>query len=156
MRGAMNKKEDFFRFSRLKQKFFDAYYKKKGWPYRRIQGSENRRYNCLVEINGKKWKFEEKSRTADYDDFLVEIKQDIKTGDPGWLYYCEADYILYSTPKSFYAIRLSRLREFVKKNGANYPIKISKKGWGETMNIAIPWADLISQKIAQKIRKEEY
>jgi len=150
----VNSKEELFQFSNEKEKFFDSYYKKKGWPCKRIRGPENKKYNCLVEIDGKKWKFEEKARAEDYGDFLVELIQDIETKSPGWLYYCEADYILYSTPGCFYAINFHKLKKFMKRHGHKYPIKVSEKGWGKTTNAAVPWDDLMAEKVAQKIIKE--
>lgn len=152
----MKTKEEFFEFEKKKRRFFDAYYRKKNWPFQRIVGSENKRYNCLVEIGGKKWKFEEKARSEEYGDFLVELVQDTETKSPGWLYYCEADYILYSTPNYFYAINFRKLKKFMEHHGGNYPLRVSTKGWGKTTNAAIPWKDLIEQGIAKEIKREAY
>ena len=152
----MKTKEEFFAFEKKNQKFFDDYYKKKGWKFKRIIGKENKRFNSLIEIDGKFWRFEEKVRSTDYNDLLVELVQDIATKSPGWLYYTEADYILYSMPSSFYVVTFGKLKSHIKNNGSDYDFIISKKGWGETVNIAIPWKILIDLKIAKKILKESY
>jgi len=152
----MRTKEEFFEFEKKKRNFFDSYYKKKNWPFKRISGPENKRYNSLVEIAGKKFKFEEKARSSDYGDFLVELVQDTETQSPGWLYYCEADYILYSTPTCFYAVNFHKLKDFMRKQGGGYPLKISTKGWGKTTNAAVPWRDLIAHGIAKEIQREAY
>ena len=147
---------EFLEFEKKHRKFFDDYYKKKGWNFQRITGKENKRFNSLVEIDGKKWKFEEKVRSANYNDLLVELVQDTATNSPGWLYYCEADYILYSMPSDFYVVTLGKLKNYVRNYGSKYCFIISEKGWGKTLNIAIPWNILIDLKIARKILKESY
>lgn len=149
----MKTKEDFFKFEKDKQIIFNTYYKRKGWKVKRVNGKENKKFNCLVDIGGKLWKFEEKARSKDWNDLLVEITQDAETNSPGWIYYSEADYILYSTPDNFYAINFKKLKKYVEKYGENYNFIISDKGWGKTINIAIPWELLIKNNIAKKVKK---
>ena len=141
----MKTKEEFFNFSYGKQKFFDNYYRRHGWPFKRIMGEENKKYDCVVKRNGIWIKIEEKARfdNAGHDDFLVELIQDIDSNNPGWFFTSEADYIFYLTPQeTLYIVDLKKLQKI---------LPISTKGWGKTLNIVIPWRLLIDEyKIAWK------
>ena len=89
----MSKKEleDNFRFEKEKQQFFNKIYKSKGWAYKRIYGKENKFYDCVVLVDERWVKVEEKYRRRGWPDLLVEIIQDTETNSPGWLYYTQAD-----------------------------------------------------------------
>ena len=95
---------------------------------------------------------EEKYRSTDYNDCLVETIQDTKTNSPGWLYYSEADYILYGIGNKIYCIDLPKLKGFIERNKDAFNKKISKKGWGITENIVVDWSTLQMNKIAKRIQ----
>ena len=135
----MKTTEEFFNFEKKNQNKFDELYKSRGWSCERIYGKDNRKYDCILTKNGKQIKIEEKYRSQDYKDFLVEIMQDTETNSPGWLYYTEADYIIYGVSLKFYLIKVSKLKEFMQMAGSAFKKVISEKGWGRTENIAIPW-----------------
>jgi len=147
----MKTKEEFFEFEKKQRVFFDDYYKKKGWECRRISGKENKKYDCLVLV-GKRWiKIQEKARSGEYDDFLVELVQDLGTGDRGWLYTCQADWILYKTPNNLFAIDKKRLDVYMKRCGPDCELIISNKGWGRTVNAVLSWEEIIKEKIGRRI-----
>lgn len=145
----METKQEFFEYEKKTRKIFDDFYKKKGFEVKRIYGIENKNYDCEVKIGEIWYKVEEKYRSSDFDDCLIEMIQDTETNSPGWLYYCKADYVLYGVSKKIYCIDLPRLKSFVEKYKDMFNKKISKKGWGRTENIVIDWATLKINKIAK-------
>ena len=153
MKLQMQTKEEFFQFEKEKQKIFNEFYQENNWPYKRIFGKENKKYDCVILID-KRWiKIEEKFRSKDWPDFLVEIIQDTKTNSPGWIYYTQADWILYGIGKKIYRVEVQKLREFLKFYENELDVKISEKGWGTTENLVIPWSVVIINSIG-KIVKE--
>lgn len=147
----MQTKQEFFEFENQTRKVFDDFYKKKGYEVKRITGIKNKDYDCEVKIGDVWYKVEEKYRSVDYKDCLVETMQDTETNSLGWLYYCKADYILYGVASKIYCIDLPRLKSFIEKFKDKFNKKISKKGWGRTENIVIDWATLKINKIAKLI-----
>lgn len=148
----METKEEFFQFEKEKQKVFNNFYKSNNIPYKRIYGKENKKYDCVILLNNYWIKVEEKFRSKEYPDLLVETIQDINTNSPGWLYYTEADLLLYGVEQKIYQIDVSKLREFIKFHGNEFSKIISKKGWGTTENIIIPWSVIFVNNIGKKIR----
>ena len=144
--------EDFFEFERENRKLFDDFYRSKGWACKRIYGKENKKYDCELLIDGNKVKVEEKFRSKVWPDCLVETIQDTKTNSPGWIYYTKADYILYGMGNEIYSLDAQKLRNFVENHKDAFNKKISRKGWGITENIAIPWYILFHNGIARKLR----
>lgn len=147
-------KEEFFQFSNEKEKVFDEFYKSKKWECKRIVGKDNEDYDCLVKKDGIWYKIEEKFRSGEWDDLAVETIQDIETNSPGWLYYTKAQYLFYGMGKKIYAINIEKLRNFIKEYRNNFKIKYSKKGWGNTKFIIIPWYEIINNKIGKLLCKD--
>lgn len=150
----MKTKEEFFQFEKKQQEFFDNYYRQKGWQCKRIDGKENIKYDCLIKIKGKWIKIQEKAASFVYDGCLIELTQDIKTNSRGWLYTCQADYILYKILDNFYWINMRKLKNHIKIFGENYDAFISNKGWGKTLFTIVPWEIIFNNKIGNKIEKE--
>src|SRR3990167_4514840 len=148
----MKTKEEYFDFEKENQRHFNEYYKSQGWPYKRIYGKENKDYDCVVLIDWAWIKIEEKYRSKEYPDLLAETIQDTKTNSPGWLYYTKADWLLYGVSDKIYKIDMSMLKSFIENHGDKFNKKISKKGWGITENIAIPWYTIIHNGIGQRIK----
>lgn len=151
----MKTKEEFFQFERKQRQFFDDYYKQKGWPLKRIYGKENIKYDCLIKIKNEWIKIQEKVASFDYDGCLVELMQDIETNNKGWLYTCQADYILFKMPDNLYWINTNKLKTHMRKFGENYDTFISNKGWGKTLFAIIPWEIISNNKIGNKIIDKE-
>jgi len=148
-------KEELFEFEREKGRpVFDKYYKSKNLFCKRIYGKDNRKYDCLIKINGKWVKVEEKYRSRYYPDLLVETKQDTETNSPGWIEETEADYLLYGVKERIFAVDIPKLKSFVERNKNNFDKIISKKGWGRTENIAIPWYVLESNGISKIVQQD--
>ena len=148
----MQTKKEFFEFENKTQKIFDDFYIKKGYQVKRIQGTANKDYDCEVQIDGKWYKIEEKFRSLDYNDCLVELVQDTETNSPGWIDYCKADYILYGVGDKIYCIDLPQLKDFVAKHKDKFNKKISKKGWGRTENLVIPWYIIKANNLGKRIK----
>lgn len=147
----MKTKEEFIKFEKEQRKYFNNYYRKKGWQCKRIYGKENIKYDCLIEIENKWIKIQEKAASYDYGGCLVELIQDIKTNNKGWLYTCQADYIIYKILDNLYWIDMRKLKNHMRESGGNYDNLISDKGWGKTVFIIIPWEIIINNKIGNKI-----
>jgi len=145
-------KEELFAYERSKQEFFNKFYRDKNWPYKRIFGKENKKYDCVILINGKWIKVEEKHRIKTWPDMAVELVQDTETNSPGWLYYTEADWILYGMGEKIYLVEVEKLKEFVRKYKDKFNTKISKKGWGITLNLIIPLSIIIYNNIGRQVK----
>jgi len=145
-------KEELFAYEKEKQEFFNRFYQEKGWPYKRIFGKENKKYDCVILIDGKWIKIEEKHRTRIWPDLAVELIQDTETNSPGWLYYTEADWILYGMGEIIYLVEVRKLREFVEKYKDKFNIKISRKGWGNTENLIIEWSVILQNEIGKLLK----
>ena len=144
--------EQMFVYEREKRKFFDEFYREKGWPYKRIYGKDNKKYDCVILINGKWMKVEEKHRVKMWPDMAVELSQDTKTNSSGWLDYTEADWIFYGMGECIYLVEVRKLREFVGHHKDKFNIKISKKGWGITENLIIPWSIILQNNLGRMIK----
>lgn len=147
----MKTKEEFFSFEKEKRKIFDKFYQDNHWICKRIHGKKNKNYDCLIKINNRWWKVEEKFRSKIRDDILVEIMQDINTDSRGWLYETKADILLYGMGNKIYGISIPKLKELVNKYKDVFNKKISKKGWGVTENLVIPLYIIIQNKIGKRI-----
>ena len=145
-------KEELFAYEREKQKFFNKFYQERNWPYKRIFGKENKKYDCVILIDGKWIKVEEKHRIKIWPDMAVELVQDIKTNNPGWLYYTEADWIFYGMGERIYLVEVPKLRKFVELYKDKFDIKVSKKGWGNTENLIIPWPIITQNNLGKLIK----
>jgi len=148
----LNTKEELFAFEREKQKIFNKFYQEKNWPYKRIFGPENKKYDCVVRIEDKWVRVEEKYRSRNWSDLAVELRQDTETNDPGWLYYTEADWLFYGMGERIYLVEISKLREFVKLYKDKFNTIISKKGWGITENLVIPWSNIIRNGLGKIVK----
>lgn len=144
--------QQLFDYEKQTRPIFDEFYKSNGYSCKRIYGEANKDYDCLVKIDGKEWKVEEKFRSQEYPDLLVEIIQDEETNAPGWLYTTKAEILLYGVKDKIYAVNIEKLRNFVKKFGDNFNRQVSKKGWGITKNIIIPWTTIFRNKIGKIVK----
>jgi hypothetical protein len=148
----METKQEFFDFeNKISRPFFDKFYSAKGYEVKRITGIKNKDYDCEVKIGEVWYKVEEKYRSREIHDCLIETMQDTETSAIGWLYYCKADYILYGGGNKIYCIDFPQLKKFLEKYKDKFNTKISKKGWGITENIVIDWPTLKINKIAKQI-----
>lgn len=119
------------------QEFMDLFYKSKEWAFDRSKHCKE--YDLI--ING--CEVEEKFRYCDYNDFLIEIIQDMITFNKGWYYYTTAKRIFYVINDSkLYSVNWPEFKNWFKseyKNIKELQAKVSIKGWGLTINISINW-----------------
>jgi len=105
-------------------------------------------WDKVVKFENITYKIEEKTRVGLWEDLLVELIEDLKTGDLGWFYQTKADKIIYcfyesekaKEPESIYALSVEKMRNFVFEHTKKLIRKsnISSKGYGLTLNIFIP------------------
>lgn len=150
----MRTKEDNFKFEREKQEVFDRLYKERGWKCKRITGKQNKFYDCVLLIEERWCNVEEKFRRKEWLDLVVELVQDTKTNDPGWLEYTQADFLMYGMGERIYMISIPLLREFVKRNKDKFDTFESKEseGWGNTLNLKIPWSTILQNEIGKVLK----
>ena len=129
--------------------FIDKFYKERG-AYS-IEMAPNRKFDDwdkIVKFKTITYKIEEKARVGVYGDILIEIMEDVTTGDLGWFYQTKADKIIYiiyqkeedELPFRVYAIDIPIAKKYFSEHikglirGAN----ISPKGYGLTLSIFLP------------------
>jgi hypothetical protein len=95
-----------------------------------------------VQFGSKTISIEEKTRARDYGDILVELVEDLKTLDPGWIYQTKADRLVYCVlePRLVYALPMGKLKDYVFDNIRVLlrNCNISDQGYGKTLNIFVP------------------
>ena len=161
----MNNKEEIdnnFEFERKKHfDFFLPYYQEQNWQVLEdnINGNVPISWDIKLEVFAGEYKLvDENAREGEFNDFLMEIIQDIKTGKLGW-YFGEKDWILYGSwldiesiyPSSLYLIKAKELKYYICTLDGFIKTCISKKGWGNTWNIVLDWRELIIKGIAEKL-----
>lgn len=140
-------RRDFFAGERIAQRYADQFYRARG--HRVLSRDGCKGWDCIVDIGGKPTHVEEKFRTIDRPDLLVEVMQDIATGAPGWLYETRCDVLHYFVVdghrKPFVLYQLTDWPAFKQwfseyvRNTRNLTWIKSNKGWGITVNIAVPF-----------------
>ena len=153
--------EKYYKLEEKKHReFFLPYYEERNWIVVQDNiGKGKYSWDVKLEVRvGEYITVDEKVRTKNYDDFLLEIIQDMKTGNLGWL-FGDKDYVFYASwddmdkyePISFYIINMFKLKEYLCNLDGSLNTFISKKGWGTTWNLKIDWKILLDTQIAQKI-----
>jgi hypothetical protein len=139
-------KREYFAFEAMCQKVLDNYYLSRGHKVDRSKSCKD--FDCILD---EKWKVEEKFRDREYNDILIEIVQDLKTFDAGWFIKTKCDYLHYIFMKDDSIIRFMRFkwndfRNWYLENylsvHSNHQSIVSKKGWGVTINLSVPIADI--------------
>jgi len=131
--------DDFKKKEEESRTTMNLFYEFKGWKFNRSY--ENKVYD--LKIN--EFKVDEKFRYAAYNDFLIEIVQDVLTLNKGWFYKDEIDRIFYIiNDAELYAIKWHDFKKWFSNNWQIIKLTpvISKQGWGLTFNIAIQWIEI--------------
>jgi len=163
-RSDMSQEEvnNYFEFERKKHfDFFLPYYQEKNWQVIQdnIDGNQPIDWDVKLEISaGNHILVDEKARTGEFGDCLIEVIQDINTKKLGWL-FGKKDFILYGSwidiksiyPSSLYMINSNKLKEYINNLDGFRKICISKKGWGNTWNLILSWGELINKEVAEKL-----
>jgi len=151
-------------FALERKKHFDFYlpfYVEKNWQVEtdNINSGQKNDWDVKLEVfAGQYVLVDEKVRIGEFDDFLVEIIQDMVSGSLGW-FFNKKDWILYGSwgeientePTSLYLIKEKELKNYVYSLDGFKKICISKKGFGITWNLKLEWEDLINKGIAKKL-----
>jgi len=149
-----------FELERKKHKeFYLPFYQEKNWIVHEDNILKEIKSDWDVRLEvfaGDIKKVDEKVRKGEFDDCLIEIIQDIKTQNWGWL-FGDKDWVLYGSwanietirPSSLYLINMFQLKQYIFKLDGFLQTLITSKNWGTTWNIIRTWGELKS--IAQKI-----
>ncbi len=137
----------------------------------KVTRSATDKRDLIVEIGKRQVSAEEKIRTKVWDDFLIEILQDVTPPlvekKWGWLYYCNSDrlvYVMCDSPlaeeaEKIYVVKVKRFKEIFPeliKGGAYTLPGINKTGQGLSLNIAIPWSVLELNEVATKMYQKTH
>ena len=156
-------------FEEFHQPFVDGFYKDQLGQVMYREGTVE--HDGYFLKNGKKIAVEEKYRTRDYNDLLIELIQDITypmtAKNTGWFYQEKADVLVYvicqaergkalfsaNKPSKIYTVNLPMLRGNLSpllSAGAQYGLSASKRGKGFTINMSVPWDILEMNGISKK------
>jgi len=117
----------------------NEFYEISNWQYDRTLSCKE--YDLLIEG----YKIEEKFRYIDYNDFLIEIVQDVITQNMGWYYKTTCDRVFYWVcDTKLYTVNWPALKKWLKDEYKTVKYKgvISADGYGLTINISISWHDI--------------
>lgn len=142
-------KQTFFDFEHRCQRTMDRHYQQRG--HKIVSRKGNKEYDLILLVNGQiEDRVEEKFRNnARGDDVLVELIQDAISGDMGWFYHTRCQHLHYviavnAVPKFYYRIFWEPFKRWflnIYLRGKLDAI-ISNKGYGLTLNIAVPVASI--------------
>lgn len=144
-RNAQEIQENFEK-ERISAAYMDEIYRSRGHEVVSRDGRQG--YDLiLLRCGEQEERIEEKYRYQHYDDLLIEVCQDIVSGNPGWFARTQCDYLHYIfcdpetyRPLRFYRLDWKRFRtwyiEYL-KNNRHPPCIISPRGYGLTANLGI-------------------
>lgn len=135
----------------------DPFYKSQSWECNRSESCFD--YDLTVTSGITTKKVEEKFRFTDYNDFLIELFQDIPTADKpeghGWFYKTNCDAVFYWVCDDkkelckLFIIRWQLFKKWFSENLSSLNGKINWKssiqGKGYTLNVVIKWGDVPEQ-----------
>jgi hypothetical protein len=105
--------------------------------------------------NGNKVKVEEKTRTKDFNDILLELYSNYSEKKLGWLFTCQSEYLMYyiEPSKKAYILPMQLLRMVWKNNHIEWQKKYkttqAKNKNYASLNIAIPEKVLMEALISE-------
>lgn len=133
------------------QPFMDADYRRRGHTILSREGT--REYDAILLLKGRREeRIEEKFRDTDYGDLLIEIVQDVCTGDLGWFYHTRCDFLHYAIcPRwqqlaYYWRLDWALFKEWfcdTHLTDRRFPkAQTSVLGYGLTLNICVSPADI--------------
>lgn len=142
-----------FDLERRMQPVMDAEYTKRGYTI--CRDGACKKYDVILTKGDRAITVEEKFLQVykPYDQMLVEIIQDMKSGGLGWMYYCEADFLIWVYGENeepygileYWIIRWNRLKEYLLKsfdtNGWR-SLSIVPENYGITVNAPVRFCDI--------------
>ena len=141
-------KREFQAGEKVAQRHADLFYARQGYVIASRDGC--REWDLQIQLRGRLWSVEEKFRVGlHFEDLLVEILQDMRTGALGWAYETRCDLLHYFLcdrdwrPALLHQVDWPRFREwlheYVSESRQLQWVK-STRGWGTTINIAVPFS----------------
>ena len=141
--------------------FYLPFYEQRNWQIIQDNIDSGQKNDWDVKLEtfvGQFTTIDEKAIRGEYDNFLVEIIQDMKTESLGW-FFSKKDWILYGSwanidfprPSSLYLVKSKELKDYIYSLDGFIKTCISKKGWGVTWNLIIEWDTLLEKNIAEKL-----
>jgi len=122
------------------QTILDDFYVRNNWKFDRSVACKQ--YDLIIN----NVLIEEKFRYENYNDFLIELLQDVITCNLGWYYKTGANYLFYIVKDEYlYSLNWLKFKEWFigeLKKGIWFKPIISAQGFGYTMNLAIKWDDI--------------
>jgi hypothetical protein len=158
--------QDNFEREKIAQGYMDRFYAERGHKIKDRQGDKKRDLVLTKCKDGqeKDEQVEEKFRFMNdehggYADILIEIIQDLVSGDPGWFTETGCDslhYVLCTNENiPFKLYRIAPWKEFrdwwfnyLKRNKQQKAV-VSAKGYGLTINLSLEPRDMSSELITQ-------
>lgn len=153
-------KQKFYKQEKQAQELIDKFYLSRGHEIETRKGNKHR---DLVLLRGgqQRERIEEKFRFNSFGrDLLVEVMQDLVSGDVGWFSETRCDYLHYvlcdnqNVPYRLYRIKWrdgfpNWYCQYLMENKKAEAI-ISKRGWGLTVNLSCNWNE-IPQELWSKV-----
>ena len=115
----------------------------------------------MITMNGSQMRVEEKYNFTDrtYDQLIVELLQDVKTGDLGWFYHVDCERLMWmycpetraDPPRIIYSIKWQQFKPHVLsliESDGWHRCNICPKGYGLTLNYPVKWQPLLDMGIA--------
>jgi hypothetical protein len=144
---------------RRMQVLVDEYYKERGIIIDRSNSCKQ--YDLRMSQNGTSYLVEEKFNFTDrnYNQMIVELIQDAKTGDLGWFYHVKCDHLFWfycpsdrrSRPNLLYVIDWLYFKDYVFERMEEWVyMHFNDKNYGLTLNIPINLTDILKEGIADR------
>lgn len=157
--------QETFDFEKRYMEWLDEFYIKNGYSINRITGTDNEKYDAILNKNGIEFLVEEKGAQYLHKDMVIELVQDFWSRNWGWYLKTQANYIIYIyyvskdaiLPCIVYRVLLSKLRTLMKAELPQNKLKIgvTSKNYGTTINAYIPWEYLKSVNIVDEIYTQQ-
>ena len=134
-----------------KANVLNAYYKYSGFKYIQVITDLETQKKGIDKVlyygKDKRVTIDEKKRRTNYDDLLVETMKNVERNKKGWLYYTQADYIVYwiEPLKKFYVLEFKKLQEIIfQNNWVNTKPKLTTyvNRIYTTDNISLKWSEV--------------
>ena len=151
---------------RRMQPFMNIFYQARGWQADRSGSCRN--FDLVLTQNNTTLKIEEKFLfTKEYDQLLIEFIQDMRSGDLGWYYHVDCDYLIWaycnedriSAPIKIYLIKWYRFKDRVMQFNADsntwQDFNVCNKNYGITLNLPFKWHILLDEGIADVFKYSE-
>lgn len=139
---------EFVDFEHDAQPLLDEFYRQRGYIVDRSKACKL--FDVILTRGERSVKVEEKIRSHDYGDILLELVQDVDSGNPGWVSKTRCDYLVYAVVTGGQLLKVFVLTWMPFKNWLiteYFPgssgkqatqYRWSARGYGVTLNAAIP------------------